>query len=72
MVNAGIELTNSPIHELHEVPIRDLVEYGDLPKWPAANSGSPSQYLRIDVDTKAEPDTTRARYLLLDQIYMKK
>ena len=45
---------------------------GDLPKWPAANSGSPSQYLRIDVDTKAEPDTTRARYLLLDQIYMKK
>jgi para-nitrobenzyl esterase len=44
-----------------------------LPKWPAANEGvAPSQFLKIDVETKALPDTTRDRYLVLDQIFMKK
>ena len=36
-----------------------------LPQWPAVNSGA-SQFMRIDVDTHAEPDKTRDRYLFLD------
>jgi para-nitrobenzyl esterase len=39
-----------------------------LPQWPAVNSGA-SQFMRIDVDTHAEPDRTRDRYLFLDSIY---
>jgi para-nitrobenzyl esterase len=39
-----------------------------LPQWPAVNSGA-SQFMRIDVDTHAEPDKTRDRYLFLDSIY---
>ena len=36
-----------------------------LPTWPKASTG---QLLHIDVQTKAEPDNTRDRYLLLDQL----
>ena len=43
-----------------------------LPKWPAANGGAPVQVLHIDVDTRAEPDTTRDRYLTLDRFYATK
>ena len=40
-----------------------------LPNWPATNTGSDQQVLRIDVITKAEPDRYRARYLFLDSFY---
>jgi para-nitrobenzyl esterase len=41
-----------------------------LPRWPAANRGGTgaARVMRIDVEPRAEPDRTRARYLLLDQL----
>ena len=41
-----------------------------LPPWPAVNGGNP-QYMRIDVESRAEADGTRDRYLFLDSIYSK-
>ncbi|HEX8330449.1 MAG TPA: carboxylesterase family protein [Hymenobacter sp.] len=38
-----------------------------LPEWPVAKAGAGGQLLRLDVKTQAEPDQTRARYLLLEQ-----
>ena len=43
-----------------------------LPLWPAANQGESVQFMHIDVDTHIEPETHRARYLLLDQFSRKK
>jgi para-nitrobenzyl esterase len=40
-----------------------------LPQWPAANAAGDPQFMRIDVDSRAEPDKTRDRYLFLDSIY---
>jgi para-nitrobenzyl esterase len=37
-----------------------------LPKWPAAKAGANSEFLRIDVETKAETEQHRARYTTLD------
>ena len=42
---------------------------GGLPAWPALPKTGTGQVMQIDVETHAAPDTTRARYLLLDQIY---
>jgi para-nitrobenzyl esterase len=42
-----------------------------LPQWPAASTGANSQFMRIDVDSHAEADRTRERYLFLDSIYNK-
>ncbi len=42
---------------------------GGLPAWPAANGPSGVQVLRIDVQTRAEPEQHRDRYVFLDQIY---
>ena len=39
-----------------------------LPKWPAANDG---QFLRIDVETRAEKDQHRGRYEVLDRLSAK-
>jgi para-nitrobenzyl esterase len=36
--------------------------------WPAAN-GNDVQVMRLDVDSRVEPDKTRARYLFLDSVY---
>jgi para-nitrobenzyl esterase len=38
-----------------------------LPTWPVLRPGTASQLLRLDVQTKAVPDQTRDRYLLLEQ-----
>ena len=41
-----------------------------LPAWPAINGAAgadAAQFLRIDVETRAEPDRHRARYLFLDR-----
>ncbi|AUD00761.1 carboxylesterase/lipase family protein [Spirosoma pollinicola] len=39
-----------------------------LPKWSAANSGNSVQYMHIDVNTRPETETNRARYLFLDPL----
>jgi para-nitrobenzyl esterase len=41
---------------------------GGLPKWPAANHGDSVQLMRIDVETRAEPERNRGRYLVLDKL----
>ena len=38
-----------------------------LPQWPAMRDDS-SQVMRIDVESRAEPDQTRPRYVFLDQL----
>jgi len=43
-----------------------------LPEWPAANRGSQIQFMRLDVESKAEPERHRDRYLFLDQLAGKK
>lgn len=37
-----------------------------LPQWPAIRSGGEVRVMRLDVQSRAEPDTTRARYVFLD------
>ncbi|MCU1258964.1 MAG: Carboxylesterase, type [Bryobacterales bacterium] len=39
-----------------------------LPKWPAVKSGDTVQFLRIDVETRAESEQHRGRYLVLDKL----
>jgi para-nitrobenzyl esterase len=43
-----------------------------LPPWPAADTrgdaGSAPQVMKLDVESRAEPDNTRARYMFLDQL----
>ena len=42
-----------------------------LPAWPANNmneAGRSTQIMRLDVDSRAEPDTNRARYEFLDRL----
>jgi para-nitrobenzyl esterase len=48
-----------------------------LPNWPAANGsggggGDTVQVMRLDVESHAEPDKNRARYLFLDQLVTKR
>ena len=42
-----------------------------LPQWPAANNGATTQFMRLDVESRAEAEKTRERYLFLDSIYSK-
>lgn len=44
---------------------------GGLPKWPAVNGGNGEQVMHIDVTSKAQPETHRARYEMLDSIFAK-
>jgi para-nitrobenzyl esterase len=41
----------------------------DLPKWPAAVAGGDAQVMRIDVESRADAEKHRARYLFLDSVY---
>jgi para-nitrobenzyl esterase len=55
----------------------NFVKKGDpngagLPNWAPANSGDAVQIMHIDVNSQLQPDTTRNRYVLLDQIYVAK
>ena len=43
-----------------------------LPAWPVVTDPGASQVIQIGVESKAVPDSTRPRYLLLDEIYLKK
>jgi para-nitrobenzyl esterase len=40
-----------------------------LPNWPAANREHHEQIMRLDVNSHAEPESHRERYLFLDQDY---
>jgi para-nitrobenzyl esterase len=44
----------------------------DLPTWPAYGSEDEFQVMRLEVSTRAEPETTRPRYLFLDPFYVTK
>ena len=39
-----------------------------LPKWPASNAGGPVEFLKIDVETKAQTEQHRGRYELMDSL----
>ena len=52
----------------------DFVKTGDpngagLPAWPAANRGFSEPVMRLDVNSRAEPETHRERYRFLDRFY---
>ena len=42
-----------------------------LPEWPSANAGGTTPVMQIDVETRAEADRHRGRYLLLDRLARK-
>ena len=42
-----------------------------LPTWSAVETGKPVEVMHIDVKTRQEPEQTRSRYLLLDQVSAK-
>ena len=42
-----------------------------LPKWEANTKGSAVKFININVDTKLETETNRARYLFLDKDFLK-
>ena len=43
-----------------------------LPTWPGYDAQTNYMRMRIDVESKAEPETDRARYLVLDAIFAKR
>jgi len=43
---------------------------GGLPTWPVANQGNSVQFLRIDVQPRAETETNRGRYLLMNDLIL--
>jgi para-nitrobenzyl esterase len=52
----------------------NFVKSGDpngpgLPAWPAVNQGREVRVMRLNVQSRAEPDQHRDRYLFLDRIY---
>jgi para-nitrobenzyl esterase len=42
-----------------------------LPTWPTYGNSDGFQIMRLDVDSRAEPEKTRDRYLFLDPFYVK-
>jgi para-nitrobenzyl esterase len=43
----------------------------NLPQWPVANENNGVQVMHIDVQTGAEAEKNRERYLFLDQFFNK-
>jgi para-nitrobenzyl esterase len=65
------------VSEVMQGYFTNFVKTGDpngpgLPKWPAANGGDGVEVMRLDVESRAEPERHRDRYLFLDQLFIKK
>jgi para-nitrobenzyl esterase len=43
-----------------------------LPEWPPVNANGPAKFLHIDVETRAETEQHRGRYLLMDKLAERK
>jgi len=61
------------VSKLMQEYFANFIKTGDpngkgLPAWPAANSGDAIKFMRIDVQSGAEADKYRDRYLLLDKL----
>lgn len=61
------------VSKLMEQYFADFVKTGnpngdDLPEWPPVNAGGPAKFLHIDVETRAETERHRGRYLLMDKL----
>jgi para-nitrobenzyl esterase len=65
------------VSELMQAYFANFVKTGNpngsgLPVWPAYDAGDNFRVMRIDVESRAEPEKTRARYLFLDRLYVKR
>jgi para-nitrobenzyl esterase len=65
------------VSEIFQTYFANFVKTGDpdgagVPAWPAANRGDTVSVMHIDVETRAEPEQHRDRYLFLDQMYKPK
>ena len=61
------------VSELMQAYFANFIKRGDpngagLPLWPAVKAGMPVQIMRIDVQSRAEADEHRARYVFLDRL----
>jgi para-nitrobenzyl esterase len=65
------------VSEIFQAYFSNFVKTGDpngpgVPSWSPANRGDAVSVLRIDVDTRAEPEQHRERYVFLDQVFKPK